>query len=87
MKANFKKWDDARKILTGKMDKMSMQTSNGCMRDLDLIESDFISQYNSYVELYNYQVNMHDVSGLISPIEARMIDVIKRINAAPTYCY
>jgi len=87
LEANLAFWTEERKKLTAKMENMSHQTSNSCMSTLALIEQDYVHRYNAYVEVINNFTNGGDWTNTIMQTEIAMKDVLKRIDAAPTYCY
>jgi len=84
---NMEYWEEERKTLTAKIENMSRQTSNQCMSTLAIIERDYLSIYNSYVEVYNNFNNGGDWTSTIMNDEVEMGKIIKRIDEAPTYCF
>lgn len=87
LQSNLDYWTEARKPLTAKMEKMSTQTVSGCMSTLALIETDYVNAYNNYISIYENFNNGGNWNPAINNIEFQMRDIIKRIDAAPSYCY
>lgn len=89
MKKNLDHWDEVHNAMVAQAKELAhQQQGSGCIRQIEIIEDEFVLRYNEYVAFYNSDTaSLNQSKSAIQTIEKRMSELEKEFDATPSVCY